>query len=225
MHAKQIISSVALQSRRAILFFSGGKDSIALLDLMAPHFDEIVLVFMYLVKGLDHVEKYLTWAKAKYPNVTVLQVPHWNLSYIRQVGIFCQPDPTIRILKLKDIDAAVKERTGVEWAFYGMKQADGLNRRLMLRGYEMLGISPTKKAYPLSVWKQADVLAYIKSRGLAEPIAYSPKGKSHGVGFSLDCYMYLKKYYPKDLQNILNEFPASEKILIDHAAEESNTQD
>ena len=216
-HAKQVISVVAQQSRRAILFYSGGKDSIALLDLIAPHFDEIVLVFMYFVKGLEHIEQYLTWASRTYPNVKVIQVPHWNLSYIRSAGVFCIPDPSVRILKLKDIDNAVRARTGIEWSFLGFKQADSLNRRLMLKGYDKLAISPTKKAYPLSVWNQADVMSYISTRNLPAPISYTSGKKSHGVGFHEEVYLYLQEHYPNDLQKILTEFPLSQKLLIDHA--------
>ncbi len=42
---------------------------------MAPHFKEIVCVFMYFVKGLDHIDNYLRAVKARYANVTILQVP------------------------------------------------------------------------------------------------------------------------------------------------------
>lgn len=86
-HAQRVISTVRQQSGRAILFYSAGKDSIALLDLMAPHFDEIVLVFMYLVKDLEHVNKYLRDAEARYKNVRVAQVPHWTLPLSASTGI------------------------------------------------------------------------------------------------------------------------------------------
>lgn len=80
--ANRVIKTVSQKADRAILFYSCGKDSLALLDLMAPHFKEIICVFMYFAKDLEHINRYIRWAESKYPNIKVLQVPHWNLTYI-----------------------------------------------------------------------------------------------------------------------------------------------
>ena len=85
-HANEVIASVRQKTDRAILFYSCGKDSEVLLDLMAPHFKEIVCVFMYFVKGLDHIDNYLRAVKARYANVTILQVPHWTLTRVLRLG-------------------------------------------------------------------------------------------------------------------------------------------
>lgn len=168
-HAKEVIASVSQKTDRAILFYSCGKDSEVLLDLMAPHFREIVCVFMYFVKWLDHIDNYLKAAKSRYSNVTIVQVPHWTLTRVLRCGLYCIPNPDMKILSLKDVDEAIRLRTGINYTFYGMKQADGLNRRLMLRGYENEAISKTNKIYPLSKWNKADVMAYIKARALPPP--------------------------------------------------------
>jgi len=133
-HARQVISLVSQQTDRAILFYSCGKDSITTLDLIAPHFKEIVCVFMYFVKGLEHINTYLKFSQTKYKNVRVIQLPHWNLTWILRSGVYCVPNDKIKLLKLKDIITYVKKTTGIDYVFLGMKQADSLNRRLMLRG-------------------------------------------------------------------------------------------
>ena len=92
---------------------------------------------------------------------------------------------------IKDIDEAIREKYGYEWSFYGMKKSDGLNRRMMLKDYELEAISTTNRVYPLSAWKQGDVLAYIQSKGLPMPISYTSKKKSQGLGFNIDCFLYL----------------------------------
>ncbi len=211
--AKQIISSVRQSSNRATLFYSAGKDSITLLDLMYPHFDEIILVFMYFVPGLQHIENYLNWTKEKYPKVKLIQVPHWNLTYILKSGMYCTPSPNIKLMKLADIDKSIRLKTGINYSFLGMKKADSLNRRLMLNTYEN-GINEGK-CYPLQNWTNKDVLAYMKSKNLPQPVRYSSKA-SGGVGFNLDCFLYLREHYPGDLKKILQAFPMSEKILIDY---------
>ena len=210
--ANKTIKEVAQRSDKVILFYSTGKDSITLLDLMTPHFKEIILVFMYFVPGLDHIERYLNWAKAKYPNVKIMQVPHWNLTYILRDGLYCTPNPKVKLLKLGDVDAAIKLKTGIEYSFFGMKKADSLNRRLMMnRDGAIIGT----KVYPLMDWSNKDVLAYMRANKLPEPVRYSNK-VSGGVGFNPECFLYLKGHYPKDLERILKAFPLSEKILIDN---------
>ena len=101
-HANEVIASVRQKTDRAILFYSCGKDSEVLLDLMAPHFKEIVCVFMYFVKGLDHIDNYLRAVKARYANVTILQVPHWTLTRVLRCGLYCIPNPNVKLLSLKD---------------------------------------------------------------------------------------------------------------------------
>jgi len=213
-NTQNIIRSVSEKSDRAILFFSCGKDSLALLDIMHPYFKEIVCVFMYFVKDLEHTDKYLRWAKTKYGNATIKQVPHWNLTYILRSGMFCAPNPKVKLMKLADIDNAIRANTDIDYSFFGMKKADGMNRRLMLNTYEN-GISNTNKVYPLQDWTNSDILMYCEQKRLPKPIRYS-KNASGGVGFNLDCYLYLREHYPNDLQKILKTFPLSEKILIDY---------
>ena len=166
-HANEVIASVRQKTDRAILFYSCGKDSEVLLDLMAPHFKEIVCVFMYFVK----------------------------------------------LLSLKDVDESVRMKTGISYSFYGMKQSDGMNRCLMLRGYENEAISNTNKVYPLSKWKKSDVMAYIKAKKLPEPISYN-KNKSQGLTFLPEVFDYLRRHYPQDLEKIYKVFPLSRNILL-----------
>ncbi|MDR2287003.1 MAG: phosphoadenosine phosphosulfate reductase family protein [Prevotellaceae bacterium] len=212
----KVISSVGQRSDRANLFFSGGKDSIALLDFMSPFFREIVCVFMYFVKDLEHIDKYLRWAQAKYKNVKIIQVPHWNLTYILRSGIYCVPNPKIKLLKLRDVDNAIRLQTGIEYSFFGMKKADSMNRRLMLNTYESDNyISNTNRVYPLADMTNREIVSLLKQRKLPEPVRYS-KNASGGVGFNLDCYLFLRKNYPQDLEKILHAFPMSEKILVDY---------
>ena len=183
-----------------------------MLDLMAPHFKEIVCVFMFFVDGLSHVERYLNWAKRKYPNITILKVPHWNLTYILRSGTFCVPNPSVKLLKLADIDEAIRLKTGIEYSFFGMKKSDSLNRRLMLNSYGAIPISNTNKIYPLASFTNKEILAYIKMKNLPNPVRYS-KNASGGLGFNLECFLWMKDNAPEDLQKILKAFPMSEVLL------------
>ena len=215
-HTQEVIDWVRRKTDSVILFYSAGKDSIALLDLVAPHFRRVVCVYMYLVPGMEHIEKYIEYSKLAYPNVEFYEVPHWNLTYTLKAGLYCQPDPSVKLMKFSDVANNCRLRFGIEWCLYGMKQSDNMNRGIMLRGkdYELEAIHPrTRNAYPLSRWGNNEVLAYIRQHRLPEPVRYSERQKSQGLTFNEDCFLYLKKHWPGDLAKILEAFPLAEVIL------------
>ena len=236
--AKEIVDIVSKETDSVILFHSlSGKDSICLLDLLYPKFKRIVCVFMYIVPNLEHLNVYYRYAKNKYPNVEFIQVPHYayyNYVKIGYMGIKQNPDQ--RQWTLSDIAEKVKEKTGIEWVCCGFKQSDSLNRRVMLRswrgvtgqdkdGNDREGLEAiywkTKKFYPLSTYKNGDVLNYIQANGLKTPEKYSEGGQSCGTAIQDPSYqMYLKLNYPEDLEKIYSVFPMARVVLMDNRYEE-----
>lgn len=127
--------------------------------------------------------------------------------------MFCVRNSKVKLLKLSDIDNAIRLKYNVIHSFYGMKKADGMNRRLMLNTYK--NGENNGKVYPLADWTQNDIMSYLKLRKLPEPVRYS-KNASGGCGFNLDCFLWMRDNYPKDLQKVLKTFPMSEKLLLDY---------
>lgn len=211
----EIINCIVLKTDTVILFYSAGKDSIALLDLLSKKFKKVVCVFMHFVPNLEHIEKYITLSEKLYSNIEFIRLPHWNLTYIHRSGLFCAPNDKIKLLKLKDIIEIIRHRTGLEYVFLGMKQNDNLNRKIMLRGYELEAISETKLVYPLSKWKDREVLRYIQDNRLPSPIQYGNK-RSNGVSFDIDVFLWLRNNYPNDLKKIIEAYPLSGKILFEY---------
>lgn len=213
------IKKVASQTDHLILFHSGaGKDSIALLDLCYPHFKKVTCVYMYIVKDLVHIKKYIDWAKNKYPGVNFLEVPHYALSsYIKTGYMGIKKDPSQKLLSLADINERARIITRTEWTIFGFKQSDSMNRRLMLRTYEDNIINNhTKKAYPLSEWRNKDVLKYIKMKRLITPITYGT-AQSQGTAIDdKDFVLWCYKNYPADYRKIIQAFPESEVIVFEH---------
>lgn len=209
------IDRVRERTDSAMLFCSLGKDSLVLLDLIYPRFERIVCVFMYFVKDLEHINRWVNWVKAKYPNIEFVQIPHWNLTYILRGGLYCVPNPKVKLLKLADVIESMKIRFGMDYVFLGMKMADGMNRRLMLKSYEETQYENKGLCYPLAEWTQKGILSYMKQHGLPEPVRYSLKASS-GVGFNLDCMLWLERNYPQDLEKIYRTFPMAERILWEY---------
>lgn len=213
--AQKSIDRVRQMTDSAMLFCSFGKDSLVLLDLLYPRFQRILCVFMYFVKDLEHINRWIKWAQAKYPRAEFVQVPHWNLTYILRSGLYCVPNPNVKTMKLADVVKSMRLKHGVEYCFLGMKKADGMNRRLMLNTYEEDGYEHNGLVYPLADWTQKDILSYMKQHNLPTPIRYSLKASS-GVGFNEDCLLWLRNNYPQDLQKIYSVFPMAERVLFEY---------
>lgn len=221
--AHNVICRVAEKQSSCIVMCSLGKDSLVTLDLVYPHFERVVCVFMYFVKDLDHINGWIRWVKKKYPKVEFMQVPHWNLTYILRGGLYCVPNPKVNLWNLSKTIEALRLKTNCYYVFLGMKKADGMNRNLMLKGYEANGYENKGLVYPLASWTQKDVLAYMKQKRLPQPVRYSSKAGG-GVGFSKETFTWLEKHYPQDLEKIYKVFPMSERILFEQNYKQDNKE-
>ncbi len=115
-------------------------------------------MFMYFVKGLEHIARWIGWTKAKYPKIEFVQVAPWKpYLYSSWRYVLCAK-PESKALKLADVVKAMQLNYGLYYTFLGMKKADGMNRRLMLKGYEVNGYENNSMVYPLADWTQKDIL-------------------------------------------------------------------
>lgn len=219
--AHNVICRVAEKQSSCIVMCSLGKDSLVTLDLVYPHFERVVCVFMYFVKDLEHINGWIRWVKKKYPKVEFMEVPHWNLTYILRGGLYCVPNPKVKLWNLSKTIEALRLKTNCYYVFLGMKKADGMNRNLMLKGYEANGYEIKGLVYPLASWTQKEVLAYMKQKRLPQPVRYSSKAGG-GVGFSKETFTWLEKHYPQDLEKIYKVFPMSERILFEQNYKQGN---
>lgn len=218
--AREIIDDVSRETDSILLFHSlSGKDSIVLLDLCYKKFRRVVVVFMYLVKDLEHVMRYYNYAKARYPDIEFVQVPHYALfNYIKTGYMGIKQNTRQRQWTLADITEKLREKLGVEWACYGFKQSDSLNRRLMLRSYtdgkEAINWK-TKKFYPLSTYRNKEILDFILDHRLKNPEVCGTNKQSSGVDIEdIEYQKYLKELYPADLEKIYKVFPMARIVML-----------
>ncbi len=217
--AIDIISELATKTKRVILFHSlSGKDSIALLNLLYLHFDEVICVYMYVVKDLSHINRYINYINTNYPKAKVMQIPHFSvLSYIKTGYLGCKRNEKQRLYNLSELIDLVKARTGIEWTVLGFKQSDSMNRRLMLRTYEQQAINEKNgKAYPLSQYKNTDVLKYIEANRLIQPERYSSEQSSGTSIDDVNYLLFLREEHPADLKKVLKEYPLAERKLFEY---------
>lgn len=217
-----IIRSIRQQTDTAVLFYSaGGKDGIALLDMIAPIFKKVICYYMWLVPDLDHVKPYIRWATEKYPNVEVRQIKHYQRDYYDRYGFFQEGEgnPDIKPRKVGEVEEMVRQETGVKWAFSGMKGVDGYMKRMRLMTFRKRNgtyITDKGMVYPLAVWTNKEVLRFIEMRNLIKPFVYNPKDVSQGFGVDLRSLLILRQRFPKDYQRTIREFPFCEKLIFDY---------
>jgi hypothetical protein len=111
--------------------------------------------------------------------------------------------------------------------------SDSFKRRLMLRNYtpdkgdyDLQAINyKSKKAYPLSVYKNGDVLRYIEDNGLIRPECYGVSGQSSGCDPSnVEYLLWLEKNSPRDLQKVYAAYPQAERLMFNYK-QENNGKD
>ena len=225
--AINIIKQISKQTERVILFHSAsGKDSIALVDLMYRYFNEIVCVYMYVVKDLQHISRYINYACKKYDNVKFVQVPHFAVYSYRKSGYMgCAKNEKQKLYSMAQLTEIVRDKYQIEWSFFGFKQSDSMNRRLMLRTYKDEAINEAqRKCYPLSAYKNSDVLNYIDKRNLIKPEKY---GNSQSAGTNItdmNYLLWLKENFSSDLTKIVTEYPMVERLLFEHDYERTKAK-
>ena len=224
-----IIRSVRKQTDTAVLFYSaGGKDSIAMLDMLAKEFEDVICYYMYLIPNLDHVQPYIKWATSYYNNVEIRQIQHFQMDYFKKLGLFCDADSrynlpkkapnALRVRKIGDVEQSVREQTGINYVFSGMKGVDGYMKRMRLLTFKKRNgtyISEKGMVYPLAEWTNKEVLQYIKAKNLIKPFYYG-EGVSQGFSITLDVLTLLKAYYPRDYKRTLEVFPYAETLIFDY---------
>ena len=228
--AKIIIDKVAEQTDSVILLHSlSGKDSIVMLDLLYPKFKRIALVYEYVVQNMRCDNIYADYAKRKYPNIEMYQVPHYVVFSYISTGFFgIERDEEQKMWSLAEMVEKIGKKLGIEWSCFGFKQSDSLNRRVMLRSLEYEAInSKTKKFYPLSHYKNKDMLNYIKENNLKKPIQIAKGEASCGCCVTDAGYMqWLLNNYPDDYEKVCNEFPKCNFIIkLDEDKRKRETED
>ena len=145
---------------------------------------------------------------------------------IDALGIWDARKMRNRLYSMAQLTDIVREKYNIEWAFFGFKQSDSMNRRLMLRTYDMNGINEAqKKCYPLSEYKNKDVMDYISRAGLIKPESYDSKHQSSGTDITdINYLLFLRNRFPGDLQKVINEYPLVERKLFEYDYERTKAK-
>jgi 3'-phosphoadenosine 5'-phosphosulfate sulfotransferase (PAPS reductase)/FAD synthetase len=218
----QAIKNISALTEKVILFHSiSGKDSICVLDLISSYFKEIICVYMYVVPGLDYINRYKSYIYKKYSNVKqIIDTPHYCTVSWMKTGFMGLRKKDVKKFELHSIvDFVRTSNPGFEWVCFGMKQSDSIQRKWMLRRKEFefaITNYKTQKFYPLSSWSDKDVMAYIELKNLLRPIKYNNDRSQGDEIYNIDYLLWIRQNSPSDLEKIFSLYPICKVKLFEY---------
>lgn len=202
-----IKDSIAMLQQHAVgresilVSYSGGKDSLVVLDLCSKIYPRVVCFFMYFIPNLDVVEKQMDYARNKY-GVQILYYPHWSLLNALKYNTYRDEDKTFAGLRdygLNDINHIASRETGIDAIAHGAKKSDSIWRA------KTMGTKIYKNIVtPLADWNKWDVLAYCKANDL--PVPDSSKGTASGIGLTRKELFWLHDNHKEDFDRLARVF-------------------
>lgn len=204
----QILADGARKSDAILVGYSGGKDSLAVLDLCVRSFKRVECFYMYLIPGLRCIEEMLDYARQRW-GVTIHQFPHWVLQKFVTSGVFCNNHYSLDDLpewKLKDVYNFACIETGIPLIATGAKRADSLWRKRSLSTSAFDDV-----IYPIVGWNKFDVVSYLKARAI--PLPNSSGRSATGVDLSTPSILWLHDNYPDDFARLCEVFPYAEAVI------------
>lgn len=198
------IKTQAKITESVIVGFSGGKDSVACLDLCFKYFKNVQPYFMYLVPNLEFQERTLRYYENRY-NTKIMRIPHFMLSDFLRYGTFRLPDATVPMVKIVEIYNYLREKTGIYYICAGERIADSLIRRAMIKESSSIDMK-RGRFYPIAYWNVNQVRSYNKQNNL--PLSLENRALGHSFRSLMPNELKeIKEKFPEDYKKIKEFFP------------------
>lgn len=198
------IKTMAEITDEVIVAFSGGKESIVVMDMCFRYFKKVRAFFMYICPDLSFQEKTLEWYEKKY-QTEIMRIPHMDVSEFFHWGSFRIPDPTFPVVSINDIYKYVRLETDIWWIAAGERIDDSIIRRAMIKKSGSIDVQ-RGRFYPVSMWKKKEIIQYIKFHNLYLGADSKKLGFSFKSLWGKELLM-LKEHFPDDYQKILHLYP------------------
>ena len=204
----------ALTNDSIIVSYSGGKDSICVLDMCVKAFKKVTCVYLYFVEEFQYNAELLDLPRQRY-GIKVVKYPHWAFINSMRGMIYCDAYPEFEQYPAMDPGAtyqALMHALDIPLLAMGAKKADGIWRK---RWYSQI---PKMKGYrniifPVIEWHKWDVLAYLKINKLPVPPDETAAARANGADLSTNFILWLYDNHPDDYQRLLNYFPYAEAVI------------
>ena len=201
------IRTMAKMTDEVIVGFSGGKESVVVLDLCMKHFKRVVPFFMYYIPGVSFQEKTLHWYEDKY-GTEIIRLPHFELSEMMRYGTLRNEDLTVPIISINDIYQWMRDSYGIRWIAAGERSGDSVIRGAMIKHSGSIDAN-RGRFYPVAWWTKQEILDYIRFKKLYLGVDSRSMGASF-TGVNTESFLFLKQHFPTDYQKLLKLFPLAE---------------
>lgn len=199
---------------KVLVGVSGGKDSVAALDVCRRAGIETVGYFMYIVKGLSYQDEYIDYLSERY-HTPIFRYPHPDRVMLLREGRYCLAQDHLPKLEFRDIWEAARRDTKTEWIVTGEKKRDSLERRAQLVSWG--NIQPARhRGFPLAEWSNKDVYEYLTKHNVPLSPEYQIMGHSVNGFLSGETLEWMHDHFPDDYQKVLRDFPLAESSRIRH---------
>ena len=199
------VKTASVVSDSVIVSFSGGKESVVVLDMCMRHFKRVAAFHMYQFPHLSFADEQLSWYEERYPGLEIIDLPHPNLSANMHYGIFRPYNLDVPLIGFNDIYNYVRWLTGIHWIAAGERVSDSLVRRAMIKHSGT--IDPVRgRFYPVANWNKADVEHYIKIHKLRLGRDSRAMGYSF-PGIEQEAMTGLHEHFPEDYRRMESWFP------------------
>ncbi len=201
------IKTEATITNEVIVAFSGGKESIVVLDMCSRYFDKVTAFFLYIAPNLSFQEKQLEWYEKKY-NLNIMRLPHPMVSEYFRYGVFRNMNPAVPVIGINDVYSYVRWLTGSYWISAGERINDSIVRRAMIKNSGTLD-AKRGRFYPVANWSKKDIFKYIKYHNLrigndSRVLGFSYRGMEGNQLYAL------KEHFPDDYEKIKKLYPFCE---------------
>jgi 3'-phosphoadenosine 5'-phosphosulfate sulfotransferase (PAPS reductase)/FAD synthetase len=204
-----------------ICSFSMGKDSIASYIQLKRYFENVHLVFYYMVPDLEFQKRSIEYYENKLnTKIHVIPSPHWyhylhNLVFQKPERIYAIDDfidsGELFIPTYDELFACVKDELKIPQDTYvatGVRRDDSITRRMTIK---QNGAENAKRHqfFPVFDWSIAKLREEIVNSGIKLPIDYKVWGRTFD-GLQYEFVQGVKENFPNDYEKIKFWFPLVE---------------
>lgn len=193
----------SIEGKDVLVAFSGGRDSMILVDLCSRVARSFKAFSMELVPGLRCFDEPIERAEARY-GFKALRYPHWRKTFFAKWGVFRFHASNVPDVTLNDILALARHDSGITLVANGEKRSDSQARRQ--RGDQRFLSEPDRLCAPLWDWSSRDVAAYIKTQNVPTPYGDN-RTTMGGVDLTVESVCHIHDHFPADYARIEAEYP------------------
>ena len=192
-----------------IVAYSGGKDSLCVLDLAVQHYRRVEAFFMYFVPGLEYTRVTVDYAEQRF-GIKVRLIPHWCVAGFLYYGAFRDEVDDVKQGTMQERIGHVRALTGLQWCGVGYRIQESLMQRRWLsvrKGWKD-GLSPDGRWAPIYNWSTKQVIAHLRGRRITVPgMSASENYRPSGIDLSSESLSWLRRAWPRDYEVIIATFP------------------